>query len=113
MQQHTVDKSRHFHAAWQTLTPAEQRVVALRCRGFGNGQTADRLFVTHATVKGHVTQILVKLRQATFAPDQAERSAMDVICWRHGYETAVCDVAQQERAPGTEALSDIEVKATP
>jgi DNA-binding NarL/FixJ family response regulator len=92
LQQHPHEESRRFHDAWQTLTPAEQRVVVLRCRGFGNPQTASRLFVTEATVKGHVTRILAKLRLATFAPDQAERSAMDVVCWRHGYETALGDV---------------------
>lgn len=98
MQHHTREDSRHFHNAWRTLTPAEQRVVELRCRGFGNVQTADRLFVTPATVKGHVTQILAKLREATMAPDHAERSAMDVICWRHGYETALADITQHLEA---------------
>lgn len=92
---HTREDSRHFRDAWRTLTPAEQRVVALRCQGFGNPRTADHLFVTQATVKGHVTRILAKLRQATFAPGQGERSAMDVICWRHGYETALSEVMQQ------------------
>lgn len=94
MAQHTRDEARHFHDAWQTLTPAEQRVVALRCRGFGNPQTAAHLFITQATVKGHVTRILAKLRRATLAPDQAERSTMDVICWRYGYETALSDLMQ-------------------
>jgi DNA-binding CsgD family transcriptional regulator len=94
MQQHTREDSRHFRGAWQTLTPAEQRVVALRCRGFGNPQTADHLFVTQATVKRHVTRILVKLQQAAVAADQPERSAMDGVCWRHGYETALSDLTQ-------------------
>jgi DNA-binding NarL/FixJ family response regulator len=92
MQQHPQEDSQRFRDAWQTLTPAEQRVVVLRCQGFGNPQTANRLFVTEATVKGHVTRILAKLRRATLAADQAERSAMDVVCWRHGYETALGDV---------------------
>lgn len=95
MQHHTRDDSRRFRDAWQTLTRAEQRVVALRCQGLGNPQTADRLFVTEATVKGHVTSIFAKLRRTTFAADQPERSAMDVVCWRHGYETALSDISQR------------------
>ena len=94
MAQHPRDDARHFHDAWQTLTPAEQRVVDLRCRGFGNPQTAAHLFITQATVKGHVTRILAKLRRAALAPDQPERSSMDMICWRYGYETALSDLMQ-------------------
>lgn len=97
MAQHTRDDARHFHDAWQTLTPTEQRVVALRCQGFGNPQTAVRLCITQATVKGHVTRILAKLHRASQMPDHAERSGMDVICWRYGYETALSDLTQHLR----------------
>ena len=95
MQEPTRDDARHFHDTWQTLTAAEQRVVLLRCDGFGNPQTAVRLFITQATVKGHVTRILTKLRRSSVATDQPERSAMDKVCWQHGYETALSDISQR------------------
>lgn len=46
---------------WDALTPAELRVVALVAEGLNNVQIAERLFVTHDTVKGHVASAFRKL----------------------------------------------------
>ncbi len=46
---------------WDSLTPAERRVVELVGQGLTNTQIAVRLFVTRDTVKGHVSAAFRKL----------------------------------------------------
>jgi len=46
---------------WETLTPREQQVTLLVCRGFTNPQIALRLGLSPYTVKVHVRQTLGKL----------------------------------------------------
>jgi DNA-binding CsgD family transcriptional regulator len=50
---------------WDSLTPAEQRVVALIVEGLTNPQIAERLFVSRETVKSHVSSALAKLGAST------------------------------------------------
>ena len=45
---------------WDTLTPREQQVTALACRGLTNRQAAARLGISEETVKTHIKNILVK-----------------------------------------------------
>lgn len=46
---------------WDSLTPAELRVVELVGEGLNNVQIAEKLFVTRDTVKGHVAHAFGKL----------------------------------------------------
>jgi DNA-binding CsgD family transcriptional regulator len=52
---------------WQSLTPAEVRVVELAASGLSNRQIADKLFVSLATVKTHLVHVYQKLEIRTRA----------------------------------------------
>ena len=43
------------------LTPREQDVLALMSQGLSNRQIAEKLVISHSTVKFHVSSILSKL----------------------------------------------------
>ena len=49
------------HRALSALTPREVDVLKLIARGLSNGEIANALFVSEATVKTHVARILPKL----------------------------------------------------
>jgi predicted ATPase/DNA-binding CsgD family transcriptional regulator len=53
----------HSRAAsgWESLTPAERRVVGLVAEHLTNAEIADKLFVSTATVKSHLTRVFDKL----------------------------------------------------
>ena len=54
-------------SGWASLTPTEERVVALAAEGLTNAQIAERLFVAPGTVKVHLGHIFTKLGVATRA----------------------------------------------
>jgi DNA-binding CsgD family transcriptional regulator len=48
-------------ARWERLTPREQEITALVCRGTANEQIARQLFISPATVKIHQRNVIHKL----------------------------------------------------
>jgi DNA-binding CsgD family transcriptional regulator len=54
-------------SGWQSLTPAETRVVELVAEGLTNPEIAQRLYVSRDTVKSHVSSALMKLALRTRA----------------------------------------------
>jgi DNA-binding NarL/FixJ family response regulator len=52
---------------WQSLTPAELRVVELVAEGLPNRAVAEKLFVSPATVKSHLIHVFTKLDLRTRA----------------------------------------------
>jgi DNA-binding CsgD family transcriptional regulator len=52
---------------WDSLTPAELQVVALVAEGLTNPQIAQRLFVSRATVKTHLSHVFTRLGLASRA----------------------------------------------
>jgi DNA-binding NarL/FixJ family response regulator len=60
----------------ESLTDRELEVVALVCQGLKNKQIADKLFISEATVRNHLTSILSKL-------ELSDRFDLALYCYRH------------------------------
>ena len=52
---------------WSSLTPTERNVVALVAEGLTNPQIAERLFISRATVKTHLSNVFTKVGVTTRA----------------------------------------------
>jgi len=61
----------------ETLTKREREIVGVICEGLRNKQIADRLCISEATARNHLTSILDKL-------DLASRFELVVFAFRHG-----------------------------
>ena len=61
-----------------SLTRREHEIIALVGEGLKNGAIADRLFVSEATVRNHLTSILSKL-------GLSDRFELAVYAFRHGF----------------------------
>jgi len=76
-----IVQRRHSHDAEAdkiaTLTPREHEIIALVGEGLKNGAIAERLFVSEATVRNHLTSILSKL-------ELSDRFELAVYAFRHG-----------------------------
>ena len=57
---------------WDALTPIELQVVDLVAQGLTNAQIAERLLMSRATAKTHVSHCLAKLGMATRSQIAAE-----------------------------------------
>jgi two-component system, NarL family, nitrate/nitrite response regulator NarL len=60
----------------KSLTGREREVVGLVCEGLKNKQIADRLFISEATVRNHLTSILSKL-------ELSDRFELALYAYRH------------------------------
>jgi DNA-binding CsgD family transcriptional regulator len=59
-------------SGWDSLTPTEQRVVALAATGLTNPKIAEQMFISRGTVKVHLAHIFAKLSVSTRAELAAE-----------------------------------------
>lgn len=59
------------------LTERESEIILLVCEGLKNKQIAERLFISEATVRNHLTSILGKL-------GLTDRFELALYCYRHG-----------------------------
>jgi DNA-binding NarL/FixJ family response regulator len=75
-------------AALAPLTPREREVLEAIARGCSNAEIAATLFVSHATVKTHVSRLLMKL-------DGRDRAQLVMIA----YETGVAVAGDNRQTP--------------
>lgn len=61
----------------QTLTPRELEVLRAVATGLSNAEIADRLTISYATAKTHVSRLLTKL-------DARDRAQLVIIAYEHG-----------------------------
>jgi DNA-binding NarL/FixJ family response regulator len=59
------------------LTEREEEVLKLVARGWSNTEIADHLYITHATIKTHVSRLLMKLQAR-------DRAQLIVLCYETG-----------------------------
>ncbi|MBO0820603.1 MAG: helix-turn-helix transcriptional regulator [Nocardiopsaceae bacterium] len=71
-------KHRKAETGWESLTPAEEKVVALVVEGLSNPEIAGRLVVSRRTVGTHVSSILKKLGLASRAEIAREAALRSV-----------------------------------
>jgi DNA-binding NarL/FixJ family response regulator len=65
------------HAALDQLTGREREVLELVAKGQSNAEIAATLYVSHATVKTHVSRLLMKL-------DARDRAQLVMIAYETG-----------------------------
>jgi DNA-binding NarL/FixJ family response regulator len=70
---------------FEELTLREREVVALVAQGFTNGEIAERLVVTAATAKTHVSRSMVKLQVR-------DRAKLVALAYRTGFCTAAASI---------------------
>jgi DNA-binding NarL/FixJ family response regulator len=70
-------RTRHSPPELEELTDREREVLALVAEGLNNREIAERLFISPATAKTHVSRILLKL-------DARDRAQLVVIAYQSG-----------------------------
>lgn len=84
---------RQFRAAWHALSRQQRRVLELRCQGLTITESARSLALSRQTVKSHTTDALTALRGILPHTLVRGHGAVEQICWRVGYESALQDIA--------------------
>lgn len=87
-----IERHRAFRAAWNSLTPQQRRVVTLRCEGSTNAEIGAQICIEGQTVKNTITGALRKLHPVARGAKAGNRGAMETVCWRIGYESAIRDI---------------------
>lgn len=77
MEQVARERGRREEPALSELTEREREVVALVAQGLSNREIAQRLSISHGTVKTHVSSILSKL-------DLSDRTQLAIFAINHG-----------------------------
>jgi DNA-binding CsgD family transcriptional regulator len=65
---HGIEKYEHFDeklTQWRTLSSREQQIAALACLGYTNQDIANRLIISHNTVKSHLRSVQQKFNVRT------------------------------------------------
>jgi DNA-binding NarL/FixJ family response regulator len=66
---------------WQSLTPREQEVVALVCRGYTNHQVAEHLMISTDTVKTHTRNAVIKFKLSSKSELRLALADWDFTAW--------------------------------
>jgi DNA-binding NarL/FixJ family response regulator len=82
-------QERHSPTELHELTDREREVLALIAAGLNNREIAERLIISPATAKSHVSRILLKL-------DARDRAQLVVIA----YQTGLVKARAREARPG-------------
>lgn len=77
---------------WESLTEREREVAALVAEGMTNQGVAERLVITPATVKNHLSRVFTKL-------GISRRSELAEEVWRRRRESLLDEPERQDREP--------------
>lgn len=71
------DRTESASAQLETLTEREREMLVLVARGLSNGEIAERMFLSEATIKAHISRLYTKL-------DARDRVRLAIIAYESG-----------------------------
>lgn len=78
-----------FEDAWDALSPAHKRVLAMRCSGRSYKEVGEALGIQPQTVKNHAAALKRAMREAI---GEGESLAL---CWLYGYLRSLRDIDER------------------